>query len=153
MASRTTENKRTRKVFSFEEDMIILELKKKNKNINWNEVSNVLKNRTPRQIRDRWDNYLSPDLLFNPWSKEEDLLLSNLIEKLGLKWSIIKENFPGRSYSNVKNRWYSFLKNNLENKKLISKKIEDPISIVFENISLEDEQELNWSFSDNYNVF
>ena len=102
---------RTRKTFSKTEDFLLIKAIQIYGDFSWKDISRLIPGRTPRQCRERWTNYLNPDVLKKEWEKEEDDLLISLINKNGKKWSNFLEFFPGQSYSNIKNRWYSFLQN------------------------------------------
>jgi len=73
----------------------------------WPMIASFIPNRTARQCRDRWMNYLRPDIDKNDWSLEEDILLDHMVHIYGFKWSRIHEFFPNRAYNDIKNRYYS----------------------------------------------
>lgn len=81
-----------------------------NKFESWSQVANLLPNRTARQVRERYKNFLSPGLTNKPWTKEEDNLLKEAYDRLGPKWAKITSYFNGRSEINIKNRWTSLQK-------------------------------------------
>jgi myb proto-oncogene protein len=54
-------------------------------------------------------NHLNPDLIRDPWTNQEDVLLMNLHAEFGNKWSQIAACMPGRADNMIKNRWYSIL--------------------------------------------
>lgn len=70
---------------------------------NWNEIAHFMSNRTSRQCRERYNNYLRPNIINGQWTKEEDDLLNHLYEKFGPKWSLISQSFTSRSAVNIKN--------------------------------------------------
>jgi hypothetical protein len=72
---------------------------------NWAEVAARLGNRSPRQCRERFKNYLDPNLRQDAWSAAEDELLVQKFIELGSKWAEIGQFFDGRSEANIKNRW------------------------------------------------
>ena len=76
----------------------------------WEKVAQDLPDRTARQCRDRWLNYLSPNIRKDPWLWSEDKLLVAKINEMGTHWSNIAKYFVGRSDNHIKNRWYSYLK-------------------------------------------
>lgn len=76
---------------------------------NWNEISKHMKNRTARQCRERYANYLRPNLINGPWTQEEDDLLKELYEQYGPKWSFISQSFKSRSSVNIKNHHSSLI--------------------------------------------
>ena len=65
--------------------------------VDWKIISAVMKNRSPRQCRDRWKNYLSPDVNNNPWTPQEDALLIEKIKEFGRQWATIAKFFPQRT--------------------------------------------------------
>lgn len=76
---------------------------------NWVIISKILTGRTPKQIHDRYQNYLREGLKKDPWTKEEDNQLISLYEEMGPKWTKMIENLPGRSANDIKNRWHKHL--------------------------------------------
>ena len=77
---------------------------------NWNLISKIMVTRNPRQCRERWNNYLNPELSTAPWTYEEDLLLAQIYAKTGPHWSKISKHFPSRSDNSIRNRWHILLK-------------------------------------------
>jgi hypothetical protein len=75
---------------------------------NWNEISSHFMNRSPKNCRDRYINYLSPLLRIEEWSASDDDILLELMKEYGKKWTIISDQMH-RSPNTVKNRWYRFL--------------------------------------------
>jgi hypothetical protein len=68
-------------------------------------VAAHLGTRSARQCRERFRNYLSPNLRNSQWTEEEDRLLAEKVIELGAKWAMIVAFFPSRSEINLKNRW------------------------------------------------
>lgn len=62
-------------------------------------------NRTSRQCRERWKNYLSPTVNNGAWTVDEDMKLGQLTDKFGSQWAKISQFFENRTDINVKNRW------------------------------------------------
>jgi hypothetical protein len=71
----------------------------------WTDVSLELGTRSARQCRERFRNYLSPNLKNEPWTDAEDQVLAEKFGIFGPKWSVIVGFFPTRSEVNLKNRW------------------------------------------------
>ncbi|CAD8110790.1 unnamed protein product [Paramecium sonneborni] len=65
--------------------------------------------RTPKQVRERWMNYLNPKLKKTNWSQQEDLQLLNMVVKNGKRWSLISSLLDGRTENQVKNRFKSLI--------------------------------------------
>ena len=99
-----------RKMFTPQEDALIVVMVEKFGQKSWQLIAQSLTNRTPRQVRERFRNYLSPGLKNGPWSRKEDELLKKLYSEYGPKWSKISSFFESRSDVNIKNRWSSIAK-------------------------------------------
>ncbi|CAD8203196.1 unnamed protein product [Paramecium octaurelia] len=65
--------------------------------------------RTPKQVRERWMNYLNPKLNKANWSQTEDLQLLTNIVKNGKRWSQLSAALTGRTENQVKNRFKSLM--------------------------------------------
>ena len=92
-----------------EEDSLILNLIEIYGN-SWSKISKIIKTRNGKQIRDRYTNVLAPNINKNKFSPEEDILLLNLYQKFGPKWSKIHTYFKDRTTDMIKNRFHSTLK-------------------------------------------
>lgn len=86
----------------------------------WEIIAKMLPGRTPKQIQDRYKNYLREDLKKEPFSDEEDQKIIELFKQIGPKWTKMTSQLPGRSGNDIKNRWHKHIikKNHdlLENK-------------------------------------
>lgn len=99
-----TNMKNIRSRFTKEEDDRLKNIVESQKDrIDWNQISLLMDGRTPRQCRERYTNYLRPNLLNGAWTEEEDRILDKLYEKMGPQWSKIAQYFPNRSDVNIKN--------------------------------------------------
>ena len=108
------DSKKTRKVWSPDEDAKILELIKQH-GTNWNKISiGMGGTRTGKQIRDRYLNKLDPSINASKWTLEEDEKLKELFMIEGKKWCLISKSLPGRTENSVKNRFYSRFKHLLQ---------------------------------------
>jgi hypothetical protein len=72
---------------------------------NWGDVARYMPGRNPRQCRERWMNYINPQLSHTPLTAEEDLLLEKKYNEIGSHWKLIASFFPGRSRNFIKNYW------------------------------------------------
>lgn len=91
----------------------------------WVAVSSKMGSRNTRQCKERWFNYLSPNVKTLPWTPEEDEQLKELHKEYGSKWVKISHFFPSRTDTNIKSRWMVLqrLQKTLEKKALkIAKK-------------------------------
>jgi hypothetical protein len=59
---------------------------------------------TPRQCRERWKNYLNPQLTHSGWSEEEDRTILSEYNRVGNRWIAIADLLKGRSAPAVRNR-------------------------------------------------
>lgn len=94
------------------EDAKVLELLA-NYGQSWALIAAALGNRTGKQVRDRYLNYLRPDIKDEDFDVQEDRLLLALYYQLGAKWSKIASHIPGRTECQVKNRFYAHIKKRL----------------------------------------
>ena len=90
----------------------------------WKLISRKMKNRTPKQCRDRYVNYLASSFKSSEWTKEEDDTLCDLVRMFGTRWNMIHTVMGERAPNHLKNRWHKVL-------------------------SLRDKQGVEWSSDDN----
>ena len=103
-------SKITRKLFSERDDNQLKKLVKKFGDQDWELISDKIKKFSPRQCKDRYTVYLSGNFRNDPWTEEEDKLLSKLYKEYGPKWCEICKFFDGRHSNSVKNRWHRYIK-------------------------------------------
>jgi len=72
----------------------------------WNLIAARMPGRTHRQCRERWRNYLDPNLNAAAWTRDEDELLEQKHASLGSSWLAISQFFPGRTESTMKTRYH-----------------------------------------------
>jgi hypothetical protein len=101
------EKKISRRKFSPDEDDMLRGLVNQLGKSDWSLIAQHLPTRSPRQCRDRWKHYLSPEVLTGNWTEADDQLLMAKVQELGQKWSIIAQLLPGRTDIGVKNRYIS----------------------------------------------
>lgn len=104
------------------EDIIIIDSVTSNGHGKWKELSVLLPGRSPKQIRERYLNYLEPGKNQNPWTSEEDALLRAKHRIFGNSWNSLKQFFDGRSAAQIKNRWKDLNHQQIE---LLDKQIMD----------------------------
>lgn len=113
LATSSHSEARTKRHFTSEEDSLLKELVRTHGMNQWHNISSHMTNRTARQCRDRWKNYLDPNLNKAPWTQEEDHLLMKLCSTPDNKsWSQIAKHFKGRTDTDIKNH-YNKLKRRL----------------------------------------
>jgi hypothetical protein len=96
-----------RHMFSAEEDARLKQLVVQHGNKDWKHIAKLMPNRSTRQCRERYKNYLSPELVNLPWSASDDDLLRQKFKIFGPKWATIAKFFTGRSDVSLKNHWAS----------------------------------------------
>jgi hypothetical protein len=103
-----------RRLFTADEDVLLRRLMVEHPFSTWIAIAAHMQGRSPRQCRDRWANYLCPDNKNAPWTEAEDDLLVAKFQELGPRWTTISKCFDGRSENNVKNRWYTHVRQRLQ---------------------------------------
>lgn len=71
----------------------------------WNKIAKLMGDRNGRQCRERWNNYINPNLRTDAWTQDEIQLLMQKYEEFGPRWNRIAKAFNNRSTNNVKNKW------------------------------------------------
>lgn len=94
-----------RSKFTKTEDKELTKLVSRYGTNDWHGIADNLPGRNARQCKDRWFNYLSPNVSNGPWSSHEDELLIEKQAEYGAKWRQIAACFPSRTDVSVKNRW------------------------------------------------
>jgi hypothetical protein len=97
--------KKIRKIFTREEDSELARLINVHGVDDWGFIArNMPHEFTARQCRERWKNYLDPQLHHCSWTTEEDRQLMREFDRLGPKWIPLSRRFPGRSGNAIRNR-------------------------------------------------
>lgn len=91
--------------FSHEEDLQLKKLVEEHGVNDWELIASLMSDRNVRQVRERWSNYLDPNVNLEPWSKEEEDLLLKKHTELGNHWKKIAEFFVNRTDINVKSKY------------------------------------------------
>jgi hypothetical protein len=98
-----------RRKFTAEEDVKLRALVDTLGTKSWEEIARFIPDRSARQCRDRYKNYLLDSLVTDSWTAEEDALVIQKFHQIGPKWVEIGKVLSGRSGNNVKNRWHKHL--------------------------------------------
>ena len=91
--------------FTKEEDEMLIKAVASCGKLNWRKISLMLPSRNARQCKDRWENYLDPNLNKTPFTIEEDMLLLEKHQEYGPKWVMISKFFNNRSDTSIKSRY------------------------------------------------
>jgi hypothetical protein len=95
-----------------EEDDFLISYYNGSDDQNFNNISTFLPTRTTKQARERWANYLNPNLEKDQkLTFEEEKLLEYLVKHYGRHWNDLMKFFPGISPVTLRNTY-----NNLYNK-------------------------------------
>jgi hypothetical protein len=94
-----------RYIFTSTEDQLLEAAIERLGRKDWDAIAQHLPGRSPRQCRERWISFLSPDVNRMPWTPEEDGLLFDLLQTHGPKWGALVTFFRNRTQNNIKNRW------------------------------------------------
>ena len=85
---------------------------------NWTKCSKLIKNKTPKNCRDRWLNKVSFEAKpfeSEIWNKKDEFVLLLLIRKFGTCWSKIMKYFENKTQNNIKNKFYCLARKALKN--------------------------------------
>jgi hypothetical protein len=91
--------------FSKVEDALLQLLVESHIGENWIFIASRFPGRNVRQLRERWENYLSPKVCNFPWTADEEDLLERKVLEIGKKWGRIREFLPNRSTNQLKYHW------------------------------------------------
>ena len=75
----------------------------------WNLIAKNMKNRSGKQVRDRFLNSLAPGVNKKKFTYEEDMKILKYYKIYGKSWSKISQYINGRTGDMIKNRFYSNL--------------------------------------------
>jgi hypothetical protein len=78
---------------------------------NWHIIAKLLPGRSPRQCRERWSNYVNPNLLKHEWTETEDEILLTTYRDVRAKWFVIANFLPLRSRNSTKKRYFALQRN------------------------------------------
>jgi hypothetical protein len=91
--------------FSPGEDSLLTQAVSAHGTCDWSAVAACVPGRNARQCRERWTNYVNPDLTNEVWTDADDRLLLEKYRELGSKWYAIAGFFSGRGKNSIRNRF------------------------------------------------
>lgn len=78
-------------------------------------ISKHFPDRSDIQCQQRWQKVVNPELVKGPWTKEEDDMVLELVEKYGpKKWTLIARHLKGRIGKQCRERWHNHLNPNIK---------------------------------------
>ncbi|KAL7328998.1 hypothetical protein PS15p_207181 [Mucor circinelloides] len=93
-----------------EEDKKLTDAVKLFGNCNWQQVADILGDRTGQQCLHRWQKSLNPVIKRQRWNAEEDALLQRAVHLYGAgNWTKIQRLIPGRTDMQCRERWVNIL--------------------------------------------
>lgn len=93
-----------------EEDRKLTDAVKLFGNCNWQQVADILGDRTGQQCLHRWQKSLNPVIKRQRWNAEEDALLQRAVHLYGAgNWTKIQRLIPGRTDMQCRERWVNIL--------------------------------------------
>jgi hypothetical protein len=104
-APRQGTSRRTRTLWTEQEDARLRFLVRRYGTGYWSRISSLMPGRNARQCRERWRNYLAPGINHSEWTEWEDALLLRKHDEFGSQWTQIAAFFYNRTAENIKNRW------------------------------------------------
>ena len=119
VVSKKTKSKSTKKHaegrWTKDEDTKLRAAVKEMSGKNWKRISELAFTgvRSDVQCLHRWQKVLRPGLHKGPWSKEEDAIVLEVVNRSGgvnsVKWSAVANQVKGRLGKQVRERWYNHL--------------------------------------------
>lgn len=80
----------------------------------WETVSTAMQEKSfiksPKQCKERWQNYLNPELVEDKWSHDEYWNLLKLHRRHRNHWKSISSSFKGRTDNCIKNQFFSIIR-------------------------------------------
>lgn len=95
-------HKSSKRFFTAEEDDTLRKLVKDGVKVNWKKMEKYFKNRTARQLKERYINYLDPNINRSEFTEEEEKVILRLVENHGTVWSVISSVLTGRTENQLK---------------------------------------------------
>ena len=103
--------------FTSVEDELLIDLVNEYGDGAWHKIAKHFENRSPRQCKERYFNYLQCGLNKEPWTSEEEKLLLKQLDLCGNQWSKIARSFKGRAAVDLKNHYNLMLRREARSKK------------------------------------
>ncbi|XP_068082583.1 myb-related protein A isoform X2 [Anabrus simplex] len=81
----------------------------------WEIIARHFADRSDVQCQQRWQKVVNPELVKGPWTKEEDEMVVELVNRFGpKKWTLIARHLKGRIGKQCRERWHNHLNPNIK---------------------------------------
>jgi hypothetical protein len=100
----SSRNSYSKRNWTVEQDTELLNFVKETKSRNWKKISAIFANKTAQQCSYRY-NKLINEMTKSKWNKNDDILLLELTELYGQKWTYIASKMHGRTAEDVMQRY------------------------------------------------
>jgi hypothetical protein len=128
--------------FTAQDDAILAQAVERQGISDWSSIAGSIPGRTPRQCRERWNNYVNPELVYTAWTASEDETLLEKYAEFGRKWYIIKRYLKGRSRNSVQKRYFVLQRKEAQRPSSKPAVTEEPHSVVESRQKARDELEI-----------
>lgn len=91
-----------------EEDKLLIEVANKFKQKSWTKAALYFKDKNPAQCRARYKR-IRPGIVKGAWTKEEDQMIVDLVNKSGRNWALISKMMPTRNGKQIRDRFLNYL--------------------------------------------
>ncbi|CEP18286.1 hypothetical protein [Parasitella parasitica] len=117
--------------WSKEEDKRLTDAVKLFGNCNWQQVADILGERTGQQCLHRWQKSLNPVIKRQRWNTEEDALLKRAVYLYGAgNWTKIQRLIPGRTDMQCRERWVNILQPSVNRDKFTQEETDRLVELV-----------------------
>lgn len=107
---------KNKKIWTEEEDNLLLKLAKQFQEKHWEEISKYFKNKTALQCFSRY-NRIRPGIIKGKWTKEEDKKILELVSLYGKSWCQIAKQFKTRNGKQIRDRYLNVLDPSINKRK------------------------------------
>lgn len=128
-------NKRTfpsKVPFTKEEDARLERLVRLFGTVEWGSIAARMPTRNARQCRDRYNNYVNPNLKTGGWTQTEDEQLENLYALHGPQWTLLSQLVGNRSVNALRNRHFELVGDGKAEEEVTSKRTSSLLRILKE---------------------
>ncbi len=101
-----------------EEDVQLIKLSKKYNNRNWKLIASHFNDKSPLQCFSRFKR-IRPGIIKGSWTKEEDLVIMELVGRFGKSWSKISKAMVSRNGKQIRDRYLNILDPSVRKEKFI----------------------------------